>query len=282
MVSFRPFRVRPGRKVRLRDWDPSDASPLGYDERRCKALLQTYETEFARQQELLYASRTARLLVILQGMDTAGKDSTIRRVFRSVNPQGVTVAQFGPPTSRELAHDFLWRVYPKLPGAGEITIFNRSHYEDVLIARVHRLVPKKVIKQRYREILEFERTLVQEGTTVVKFFLHIDAAEQARRMADRLHDPTKRWKFSVADLAERPHWDEYREAYEDALERTSTPEAPWYIVPSNRLWARDTIVSGVVLRALKDLRLEYPPLDPAVRRLLRKEPWAIRAHRAER
>jgi PPK2 family polyphosphate:nucleotide phosphotransferase len=282
MVSFRPYRVRPGRRVRLREWDTSGTQVLGRTEGQCKELLGRYESELARLQELLYANHKPRLLVVLQGQDTAGKDSTIRRVFRTVNPQGVTVARFGPPTPEELAHDFLWRVYPKLPGAGEIAIFNRSHYEDVLNVRVHRLVGKKVIKQRYREIVEFERTLVQEGTTVVKFFLHIDAAEQARRFRDRFRDPTKHWKFSLADLAELPHWDEYRSAYEEVLERTSTREAPWYVVPSDHLWVRDTIVSGVLIRTLKDLHLEYPRLDPAVARAIRRAPWAIRGSRANR
>jgi PPK2 family polyphosphate:nucleotide phosphotransferase len=282
MASLDYYRVRPHQEVDLRRWDPADASGVTVDEAKAKKELEKAEAELAQLQELFYADGRHRLLIVLEGMDTAGKDSTIRRVFRVVNPSGVRVAKFGIPTDVEKAHSFLWRVYAQLPAKGEIVIFNRSHYEDVLTVRVHELVPKKVVKRRYREIVEFERTLVQEGTTIVKFFLHIDAAEQARRLGDRYKDPTKHWKFSIHDLDERPLWKEYRKAYEVVLERTSTKAAPWYLVPSNQHWLRDTIIARVLLAKLRDLHLEYPPLSPDVARRLKREPWAIAPGAAKR
>ena len=210
-------------------------------------------------QEKLYAEHKHKLLIVLQAMDTGGKDGTIRRVFEGVNPSGVRVAHFGVPTPEELDHDFLWRVHTQVPGKGEIVIFNRSHYEGVLIARVHKLVPEEVWKGRYEEINDFERSLTEEGTVILKFFLHIDKDEQKKRLQDRLNDPTKRWKFSIHDLPEREFWSEYMKAYEDALEKTSTKWAPWYHIPANHDWFRDVIISTVIVRTLEDMDLHYPP-----------------------
>jgi PPK2 family polyphosphate:nucleotide phosphotransferase len=198
-------------------------------------------------------------------MDPAGKDGTIRRVFDGVNPQGVRVASFKKPSANELDHDFLWRVHEQVPGRGDMILFNRSHYEDVLITRVHGLITRSVWERRYREINEFERTLTEEGTTVLKFFLHISRGEQKRRLLDRLHDPSKHWKFREADLQERRRWIAYMEAYEEALTKTSTVWAPWYVVPSNRKWFRDLFVSGRIVDALERLRMRYPPLPPEFR-----------------
>jgi len=197
-------------------------------------------------------------------MDTSGKDGTIRHVFRSVNPQGVWVASFKRPTDDELAHDYLWRVHQHTPPSGNITIFNRSHYEDVLVVRVHDLVPDEQWKRRYRHIVDFEQMLVDEGTTVVKFFLHISKDEQRDRLQARIDTPEKNWKFQAGDVAEREHWDAYQEAYADLLTETSTESAPWYVVPSDHKWMRNLIVSNVLVETLERLDLSYPPADPSL------------------
>ncbi len=212
-------------------------------------------------QELLYAEHKHSLLVVLQGMDSSGKDGTIRRVFEGVNPQGVRVAHFGKPSQEELDHDYLWRAHKQTPEKGEIVIFNRSHYESVLVERVHELVPEKVWSKRYEQIVDFERTLNDEGTTILKFFLHIDKKTQAKRFQDRLKDPTKHWKFSYLDYNERKYWKDYTKAYEDALEKTSTAWAPWYVVPSDHPWFRDLVVSQAIIGSLESLDMKYPKLD---------------------
>jgi len=270
MHPWKRFRLRPGEEVRLTRWDPAERIPEARTDRGAKATLRDLLPRLDRLQGLLYAERRHRVLVVLQGMDTAGKDATIRRVFQGVNPQGVRVARFGPPTVEELEHDFLWRVHPHVPRSGEIAIFNRSHYEDVLWPRVHREISEEEVERRLGAIRDFERLLVSEGTTVLKFYLHLDRAEQRRRLEARLSDPTKRWKFSIHDLAERPLWPKYLRAYEELLERTSTAEAPWFIVPSDHPLSRDVIVAMVLLRALERLQMSYPPLDPAVRSQLRR------------
>jgi PPK2 family polyphosphate:nucleotide phosphotransferase len=211
-------------------------------------------------QELLYAEHKHRVLIILQGMDTAGKDGTIRKVLRETSPQGVRVVSFKQPSEIELDHDYLWRVHAQTPGRGELVVFNRSHYEDVLVVRVHSLVPKRVWKKRYEQINAFERTLAGEGTTILKFFLHISRDEQRERLQARLDDPTKRWKFQHGDLDERKLWDDYMRAYEDVLEKTSTDWAPWQVVPADRKSMRDFIVAGTVVKALEKLKMSYP--DP--------------------
>jgi PPK2 family polyphosphate:nucleotide phosphotransferase len=209
----------------------------------------------------MHAQGRHRLLVVLQATDTGGKDGTIRHVFDGVNPSGVKVASFKKPTDVELAHDYLWRVHPHTPGDGEMVVFNRSHYEDVLVVRVHELVPEERWRRRYRHIREFERLLTDEGTTIVKLFLHISRAEQKERLQDRLDNPDKHWKFSVGDLAERARWHDYQAAYRDMLAETSTATVPWYVVPADRKWFRDLVVSEILVSTLESLDIDYPPAD---------------------
>ena len=209
-------------------------------------------------QELLFAEHKHKVLIILQGMDTSGKDGAVRKVLRETSPQGIRVVSFKKPTEPELDHDYLWRVHMQVPARGEIVVFNRSHYEDVLVVRVHSLVPKSVWSKRYDHINAFERMLADEGTTILKFFLHISREEQRERLQARLDDPTKRWKFQHGDLAERRKWDAYMRAYEEVLEKTSTPHAPWTIVPADRKFMRDFIVAGAIVKALEKLKMKYP------------------------
>jgi PPK2 family polyphosphate:nucleotide phosphotransferase len=212
-------------------------------------------------QELLFAEGKHKILVVLQAMDTGGKDGTIRRVFSGVNPQGVHVASFKVPTPEELAHDYLWRVHKVVPGKGEMVIFNRSHYEDVLVVRVHNLVPPEVWGARFEQINNFERLLAETGTTILKFYLHIDLDEQKQRLQDRLDDPAKHWKFRLGDLKERKLWPEYMEAYEDALGKTSTSYAPWYVIPANRKWYRDLVIASILIETLEGLEMKFPPAE---------------------
>jgi len=252
------LRVKPGKKIQLKDFDPSDHGEWkGKKEQGLEKLAELCQ-ELDRLQDVLYAEHKHKILVVIQAMDTAGKDGTIRSVFSGVNPQGVRVASFKVPTPIETDHDFLWRVHSQVPGKGELTVFNRSHYEDVLVVRVHKLVPEPVWKQRYAQIREFESTLVEEGTTVLKFYLHIDLDEQKQRLLERIETPEKRWKFNPGDLDERKLWPEYMQAYEDALNETSTQEAPWYIVPANSNWYRNLVVATVLVDALKKLDMQYP------------------------
>ena len=260
-VSAKSFRVRPGSKVRLGHWDPDDTSEFAGTKEDGLGALDLIIKKLDPLQELLYAEHKHHLLVVLQGMDSAGKDATIRRVFEGVNPEGVRVAHFGRPSEEEGSYDYLWRAHRSVPAKGEIVIFNRSHYESVLVERVHELVPENVWSRRYQQINDFERMLTEEGTTVLKFFLHIDKKEQAKRFKDRLEDPTKHWKFSYLDYNERAYWKDYVRAYEDMLEKTSTDVAPWYVIPSNHGWFRDLLVSQVILRTLEGFDMKYPPLD---------------------
>jgi PPK2 family polyphosphate:nucleotide phosphotransferase len=257
---FDRYLLRPGEKLRLDEMNPADKSGFKGGKKKGLEELAKQVKKLDSLQELFYAEHRHKLLVVLQGMDAAGKDSTIRRVFQGVNPEGVKVAKFGPPTPEEMDHDFLWRVHKDVPGSGEMVIFNRSHYEGVLVERVHKLVPEDVWKARYQDIVGFERLLVESGTTILKFYLNIDEDEQKKRLQDRLDDPTKHWKFSVRDLPERGFWAEYMEAYEDALEKTTTEAAPWYVVPSNHPWFRDLVVCTVIVEALEAMRMRYPAL----------------------
>ncbi len=252
------YRVAPGDKINLRCWNPNDKSKFERNKLQAQKRLEELNYELEALQELLYAEHKHRVLVVLQAMDTGGKDGTIRHVFEGVNPQGVKVASFKVPTREELDHDYLWRVHKQTPGKGEIVIFNRSHYEDVLVVRVHKLVPKEAWALRYEQINEFERLLYEEGTTILKFFLHIDLKEQKERLHARLDDPNKQWKFSLGDLEERKLWPEYTKAYEDVLNKTSTKWAPWYIVPANRKWYRNLVVASNMVDALKRLDMSYP------------------------
>jgi PPK2 family polyphosphate:nucleotide phosphotransferase len=213
---------------------------------------------------------------VLQAMDAGGKDGTIKHVFSGVNPQGVVVARYNQPTPTELAHDFLWRVHPHAPGRGQIVIFNRSHYEDVLVTRVHKLIDKATWTRRYREIRDFEALLARSGTTILKFFLHISKEEQLARFAQRLDDPGRNWKISEADYTEREFWDDYVEAFEDAIRATSTREAPWYVIPSNAKWFRNLAVSQIIADAMADLGLAYPPPSVNLAEIRRKFHAAVR------
>jgi PPK2 family polyphosphate:nucleotide phosphotransferase len=259
------YRVRPGATVDLADF-PADATE-GFDGDKSEAKARNAElTErLGELQALLHATKAAKVLVVLQGMDTSGKDSTTRRVFDGVNPLGIRVAEFKRPSEHELAHEYLWRVSARTPRDGEIVVFNRSHYEDVLAVRVLGLVPRERWERRYQHLVDFERRLVDEGTIVRKFFLHISKDEQKTRLEERLADPTKRWKFEPGDLDTRAMWDGYQEAYRVMLERTSTDEAPWYVVPANRKWFRDLLVGSVLVEALERLGMDWPrpeePLD---------------------
>jgi PPK2 family polyphosphate:nucleotide phosphotransferase len=191
-------------------------------------------------------------------MDSGGKDGTIRAIFKGVNPQGVKVASFKVPTAIELAHDYLWRIHQKTPGSGEIVIFNRSHYEDVLVVRVHEMVPEKVWEKRYQQINEFERRLAEEGTTILKFFLFISKDEQKERFIERIEEPEKQWKFNPGDIDERGYWNDYMRAYQDVINKTSTPYAPWFVIPANRNWYRDLVISRIIVEKLESLNMQYP------------------------
>jgi PPK2 family polyphosphate:nucleotide phosphotransferase len=250
--------IAPGSTVRLQDWDPNDTSEVKGGKEDAVDQLAALSRKLDALQEVLYAEHRRKVLVILQAMDTAGKDGTIRRVFDGVNPAGVRIASFKSPTVPELDHDYLWRAHREVPGRGELVVFNRSHYEDVLVVRVHEMVPRDVWERRFSQINDFERMLSEEGTTILKFFLHIDQKEQKKRLQQRLDDPLKRWKFSAADLAERKLWDQYMHAYEDVLSRTSTAWAPWRIIPSNHNWRRNLMVARAIVEALEGLDLRYP------------------------
>ena len=251
------YRIKAGSKVRLGDFDAGDTSLLKNKKEGEKRLAELGERLDALQ-DLLYAGRQHKLLIVLQGMDTAGKDGVIRKVFQSINPLGVHAVAFGPPSEEERAHDFLWRVHRRVPRAGEIVIFNRSHYEDVLVVRVKELVSKKVWKKRYEQIVDFEKLLTETGTVILKFFLHIDRDEQKERLQERIDDPAKRWKFRRGDLDDRQKWDAFEEAYEEAISRTSTKQAPWYIVPANAKWYRNVVVAEVLVAALEGLKMQPP------------------------
>jgi PPK2 family polyphosphate:nucleotide phosphotransferase len=245
-----------GSKVNLKDYDPDYKAD--YDKDRARKEELKLEVRLADLQEKLYAQHTQSLLVVLQAMDAGGKDGTIKQVFNSVNPQGVHVASFKAPTSDELAHDFLWRIHMNTPSKGYIGIFNRSHYEDVLIARVNGLVPTDVWEARYEHINHFERLLTDNGTRILKFYLHISKDEQKERLQDRLDKPDKHWKFAVEDLKTREQWDAYMEAFETVLTRCNTGYAPWYIVPANHKWYRDLVVTKAIVETLEDMKVAFP------------------------
>jgi len=258
------YRAAPGAPPRLAERDPRDKDAFPGDEDAGKAEVVRLAKRLEALQEVLFAEGRHRILVVLQAMDTGGKDGTIRHVFDGVNPQGVKVAAFKVPTPAELAHDYLWRVHPHVPGNGEIVIFNRSHYEDVLVVRVHGLVPEDRWRRRYAHIRAFEQLLADEGTTVLKFFLHISREEQRERFIARRDDPTKHWKFKLGDLDERKRWDDYVTAYEEAIAETSTEAAPWYVVPADRKWYRNLVVGTVIVDALEGLDMRYPPGEPGI------------------
>ncbi len=254
------YRIEPGSKLSLADHDPDDKALFAGDKDAGKEAAKELNKRLEELQELLYAEGRHKVLIVLQAMDAGGKDGTIRHVFDGTNPQGVKVASFKKPTAEELAHDYLWRVHRHAPKAGEIAIFNRSHYEEVLVVRVHDLVPPERWRRRYRHIVEFERLLAEEGTTILKFFLHISKDEQKERFQSRLDEPHKRWKFAKGDLAERKRWDDYMRAFEVALSKTSTELAPWYVIPADRKWYRNLVISRILVETLDSLEMSYP--DP--------------------
>jgi len=267
--------VEPGEKVRLSKIDPSYTGKHTSHE---KALpeIQKYLERMERLQYLLYADANRSLLVLLQALDAAGKDGVIRHVFSGMNPQGTSVFGFKQPSRDEAAHDFLWRAHLRTPAKGEVVIFNRSYYEDVLVVRVHKLAPRPVWSKRYALINDFERLLAQNGTRILKFFLHISPEEQLARFRQRLQDPARQWKISEADYSERELWPEYLEAYQDAMEETSTKHAPWYVVPSNHKWFRNLAVSQIIADTMSEMELKLPPTRVDISEIRR------RFHAAER
>jgi PPK2 family polyphosphate:nucleotide phosphotransferase len=252
------YRVDEGTKVHLPKWPTSTTDGFAGGKEEGAEALKALNVQLADLQQMLYADGRHKVLVVLQGMDTSGKDGTIKHVFHTVNPLGVKVANFKKPNEVELAHDYLWRVHDNTPRNGNIAIFNRSHYEDVLVVRVHELVAEDVWRRRYRHIREWERMLADEGTAIVKFFLHISRDEQRDRLLERLENPAKHWKFEHGDLEERKLWDEYTAAYEEAISETSTDRAPWYVVPADRKWYRNLVISEVLIETLRGLDLAYP------------------------
>jgi len=252
------LRVKPGTRASLGRLDPG--ATHGWDKDDAEPALEEQLARLADLQDRLWAEAKHAVLVVLQGIDAAGKDGTINKVMEAFNPQGCPVTSFKVPSADELAHDYLWRVHRAVPRKGEIGIFNRSHYEDVLVVRVHDLVPKSVWSRRYDQINAFEHHLVENGTTIVKFFLSIDRDEQRERFQARYDDPTKRWKFSMGDLKERERWDDYQAAFDEALSRTSTSEAPWYVIPANRKWFRNLAVASILADTIAGLEPAYPPV----------------------
>jgi PPK2 family polyphosphate:nucleotide phosphotransferase len=256
---FKQFKVKrhKGRRMKLRDFDADDRGS-GITRESAEHATKKNIERIDELQYLLYSEKKHSVLIVLQGLDGAGKDSVIRRVL-SMNPAGCQVTSFKQPTAQELEHDFLWRVHPHAPAVGRVAIFNRSHYEDVLITRVHGRVSKKTCARRYETINEFERLLrLENNTTILKFFLHITKDEQLRRFRKRLLDPARNWKISDADYRERDYWDDYTRAYEDVLSHTSLEEAPWFVIPSDHKWFRDLAISQIVVRALEDLGMKRP------------------------
>ncbi|HTS56040.1 MAG TPA: polyphosphate kinase 2 family protein [Terriglobales bacterium] len=252
------FLAEPGTRIRLDKIDPSYKGKH-ISEDKALAEIEKYRTKLAQQQYLLYAERRHSMLIVLQAMDAAGKDGTVNHVMSALNPQGTTVAGFKGPTALELEHDFLWRIHPHAPAKGAVAIFNRSHYEDVLIVRVHKLVPKEIWSERYELINDFERLLrKQNNTHIIKFFLHISKEEQLARFKQRLDDPARNWKISDSDYKERELWADYTRAYEEVFEQTSTKHAPWYIIPSNHKWFRNLAVSEIVAATMEDLGMKMP------------------------
>jgi PPK2 family polyphosphate:nucleotide phosphotransferase len=261
------YHVKSNSKLNLSQCDPDDTGDYDKTEQgkeKAKTATEKLIGRLSELQERLYANSGHSLLIVLQGMDTSGKDGTIKHVMSGVNPQGCKVVTFKTPSAEELTHDFLWRVHQKAPAKGQIGIFNRSHYEDVLITRVHGLISDKVTKKRFNQIIEFEDLLSENGTTILKFFLHISKDEQKKRLKARICDPKKRWKFSEADLEERKLWDNYKAAFEAMMAATSTGRAPWHIVPANYKWYRNLVIANCVVDALERMKLKMPPAPKGI------------------
>ena len=258
------YRIDDGKGFRLNDFNPDDTGDFKDREAAEAATFQDLK-RLRELQEKFYVDRRFSMLVVLQAMDTGGKDGTIDHVFSGVNPTGCHVTGFKRPNDEELSHDFLWRIHKATPAKGMIGIFNRSHYEDVLVVRVHDYVSRKIWEKRYEQINEFENMLAENGTVIVKFFLHIGKDEQKRRLQDRLDDKEKLWKFEPGDLKEREYWTDYQEAYQDAIKKCSTPHAPWYVVPANKKWYRNYVVAHALVKALEhiDYKLPKPNFVPS-------------------
>lgn len=251
-------RLPPGEPVRMSDL-PTRGRDFHSDRDRAEAEFTDLRNELADLQHRLHAENRRKLLVVLQAMDAGGKDGAIRHVFRGVNPQGVHVTSFKKPTANELSRDFLWRVHQVVPPRGCIAVFNRSHYEDVLVPRVEKLVPENVWRSRYQQINDFEQLLCETGTTILKFFLHISPAEQKKRLRARLADPQKHWKFSNDDIVKRKHWDRYMAAYEEALATCGTEQSPWYAIPADQKWYRNLAIVRVIVETVRQMNPQYPP-----------------------
>jgi len=284
------YRVDQPDKFELADHDPADCCDLTIDKDDAKALLQEGVERLAELQERLYADNRWSVLVVLQAMDAAGKDSLIKHVMSGVNPQGVQVVSFKQPSAEELDHDFLWRINRALPERGRIGIFNRSHYEEVLVVRVHpeylkaQRLPdpkngKDIWHQRFDDIRAFEKHLARNGTLVLKFFLNVSRDEQRKRFLDRIEEPGKRWKFSMGDVAERKLWPQYMAAYEEAIRETSTPDAPWYVIPADKKWFTRLAVAGALVDALERLKLSYPTVEGAALEELQRAKAALKAEK---
>jgi len=259
-----PYLVKPNAKVRLSRIATDDTGSFKHED-AAKAVLDRHRDKLAELQEVFYASQRKALLIVLQGMDTAGKDGTIRHIFSGVNPQGCNVSGFKEPTPIEVRHDFLWRVHSQVPPRGIIQIFNRSHYEDILVPRVHKRISASKLEQHIEDILEFESMLYDNDVVILKFFLHISYPEQTRRIQSRIDTPDKHWKLSESDIRERQFWDGYEEAYNHLIGATSRKHAPWFIIPSDYKWYRNVAISQILVEAMKSLKLEYPKpaLDPS-------------------
>jgi PPK2 family polyphosphate:nucleotide phosphotransferase len=252
-----PFRISPGARIRLKDRDPADTSHVA-DKKSAKSQVAADAEAIDALQDKLYAEGRRALLVILQGTDTSGKDGTIRGVFNTAGPLGVSVTAFRRPSEEELAHDFLWRAHLACPRRGYIGIFNRSHYEDVLVGRVRKLAPEAEIERRYEQINQFEKMLTENGTTLLKFMLHISKAEQGERLQARLDERKSQWKFNPGDLDDRKLWDAFQSAYETMLERCSTAHAPWHVIPADHKWARNAAIAAIVRSTLEQMAPDYP------------------------
>ena len=255
-------------KTKLADIDTRSTCSFGGDKAATVAIFAQLNAQLVELQQLLYAEHKHKVLVVLQAMDTGGKDGVIRKVFSGVNPLGIHVASFKAPTPEERDHDYLWRVHERVPAKGELVVFNRSHYEDVLITRVEGWIDDRTAKRRFRQINDFEAMLVEEGTIVLKFFLHISKDEQKQRLQERLDDASKNWKFNPGDLVAREKWSDYQRVYEEAINATSSPHAPWYIVPADRNWVRDLYICSVLVRTLRDLKMRYPDAPPGLDKMV--------------
>jgi PPK2 family polyphosphate:nucleotide phosphotransferase len=264
LKDFKHYLIKDGANDRLSEVNSDPWDDLPSNKNAALEELHELHIRLGDLQQRLHVDRSKKLLIVLQGMDTSGKNGTIKHVFRGVNPQGVHVASFDKPTARDLAHDFLWRIHQHTPADGEIMIFDRSHYEDVLAVRVNKLKPEAIWRKRYRHINDFEQLLVDDDTIIIKFFLHIDRDTQKQRLQERLDIPAKNWKFDPSDLVARAKWEAYEDAYEEVFAKTSLPKAPWYIIPSNKKWARNLLVARMVVARLEDLKLSYPKVtfDP--------------------